>query len=78
MVTHNLCIDFQDQPMDMDDVDSMPEEGNLLDGELGYGGIEVDEFVQLPEGETQETLREQGRNKREVVLNELFPLADYV
>ena len=77
MVTHNLCIDLGDQPMDMNDVDNMSEESGL-ENELGYSGIEVDEFAQLPEGETADVLREQGRNKREAVLNELFPLAGYV
>jgi hypothetical protein len=77
MVTHNLCIDLGDHPMDVDDTGGMLEEQNRLENRLGYGGIEVDGHVQLPEGETGEELREQGRNKREAVLNELFPLADY-
>lgn len=62
--------------MDMNDVDGMPEDSGLESG-VGYGRMEADEFVQLPEGEMVEVLREQGRNKREMVLNELFPLADY-
>jgi hypothetical protein len=77
MVTHNLCIDLGDHPMDADDVSGMLEERNGLENGLGYGGIEADAHVQLPEGETGEELREQGRNKREAVLNELFPLTDY-
>ena len=78
MITHNLCIDFGDHPMDMNDFDGAPEEENGLGNGLGHGGIEVDEIVQLPDGEAEDELREQGRNKRETVLNELFPLADYV
>lgn len=65
--------------MEMDDVDGVPEEDGL-GNRLGYGGIEVDEdeFAQLLEGEMGEELREQGRSKREMILDELFPLADYV
>lgn len=78
MVTHNLCIDFGDQPIDMNDANDIPEEEDGIGGGLGYGGIEMDDFVELPEGETEEVLREQGRARREAVLNELFPLTDYV
>ena len=63
--------------MDVDDIGGMLEEQNRLENRLGYGGIEADEHAQLPEGETGEELREQGRNKREAILNELFPLIDY-
>ena len=76
MVTHNLCIDFGDHPMDTSGTNSTPEGG--LESGLGYGGAELDELAQLPEGETGEELREQGRNKREAILNELFPLADFM
>ena len=79
MVTHNLCIDLGDHPMEVSGAESAPEERGL-GIQLGYGGIEVDEdeLTQLPEGETGEELREQGRNKREAILNELFPLANHV
>ena len=78
MVTHNLCIDFGDHPADTSDISGTPEEEGGLENRLGYGGIEEDEFVRLPEGENEEELREQGRNKREAVLNELFPPVDYL
>ena len=59
MVTHNLCIDLGDQPMDMDYIDTISEE-NRLEDVPGYGGIEVNEDVPLPEGETEEELRQEG------------------
>lgn len=76
MITHNLCIDFEDHPMDVQGVNNVSEEG--LEDVLGHGEIEIDKDIPFPEGETEEALREQGRNKQEIVLNRLFPLADYV
>ena len=79
MVLHNLCIDFADHPMDLCEVDSMQEgEDQNREDRLGYSGIEVNGSVQLPEGETEEALREQGRAKRETILNELFPSTEYM
>lgn len=77
MVTHNLCIDFGDQPADINDTnDGIGDDG--LGNRLGCSGTEMDEFAELPEGETEDMLREQGRAKRNAVLDELFPLTDYV
>ena len=59
------------------DIGDMPEENTLENG-LGYGGIEAGELVQLPEGEIEEELWEQGWDMWESILNELFPLIDYV
>jgi len=78
MVAHNLCIDFGDHLMDTNSVGGMLEEESRLENGPGHGGIEVDELAQLPEGEMEEELRERGRNQWEVILNELFPLDDYV
>jgi len=78
MVIHNLCIDLKDRPMEMGDVVDIVEEEHRLEDQLGYGGNELDEAAQLPEGETENTLREEGWNKREAILNELFPLADFM
>ena len=55
----------------------MWEEGGL-ENRLGYGGIEEDVFVRLPEGENEEELKDQGRNKQEAVLNKLSPPGDYL
>lgn len=81
MVIHNLCIDFGDQPMDGGD----DTQGNVTQEEditqediLGYGGVEMDEAVQLPEGETAELLREEGQAKRNAVLDDLFPVGNYL
>ena len=78
MVIHNLCIDLKDHPMEMDNVGDIMEEEDEPEDQLGYGGSELDEAVHLPEGETGDALREEGWNKREVILNELFPLADFI
>lgn len=77
MVVHNLCIDLEDHPMEMDDVGHIEEEEGGWEDQLGYGGSGLDEAVQLPEGETEDALREEGWNKREEILNKLFPLADF-
>ena len=77
MVVHNLCIDLGDHPMEMGDVGDNAEEEDRWEDQLGYGGSDLDEAVQLPEGETEDALREEGWNKREEILNKLFPLADF-
>ena len=77
MVTHNLCIDLGDQQVDMHEMISVQDRIDGVENELGYGGGDFEEDIQLPEGETEEVLREEGFNRRQTVLDKLFPLVNY-
>jgi hypothetical protein len=77
----NLCIDLGDHPEqiplfdphDPDRDDS--EEGAPLDvDDLDFDGVIPDGQVELPAHETDEWLREAGRRRRLLIMNDLFPL----
>ena len=81
---HNLCIDLGDcpeqiplfDPGNMDRHDDDIEDGALDDVDAqGFGGMVPDGEVQLPAHETDEWLREAGRRRRLLIMDDLFPLA---
>jgi hypothetical protein len=89
LVLHNICIDWNDHPetiwqfdpMDIwsgwDGVEDEIEDEDETEGE-DDGGIEVGIEViagdaNIPERETPQYLKEEGRRKRQIIFEELFP-----
>ncbi|EAU83249.2 hypothetical protein CC1G_11885 [Coprinopsis cinerea okayama7 len=80
MVLHNLCIDWEDSPHDFIDPDVLEEmtedEGEPVEvitfGEVHYGDGHIAPY------ETDEWHKEEGRMKRDEMLNRRFPLSAYV
>lgn len=80
---HNLCIDLGDCPESIPFFDSrdpacddaVDDDDPMNDVDItGYGGIIEGNGVELPAWETDEWLREAGRRRRLMILNDLFPL----
>jgi hypothetical protein len=74
MVIHNICIDWKDRPdkiWDFDPTDDWSDDEDV-GGEV-IGGEVIDGEAHVPEHETNAWLKEMGRQKRDVLLNELFP-----
>lgn len=77
LVLHNLCIDLGDaedqfigEGMEDDDEAVLPDHGGDIVIEPGNEG-------HIPAYETDDWHKEAGRNKRERILDDLFPLHDY-
>jgi len=82
MVIHNLCIDWKDG-------EPLLEQGEGTDGSsdsdidvdvTGYGGIVVpaEDQDRVPTYETDNWHRDEGSLKRLAMLDELFPLTDFL
>ena len=72
MILHNICIDWNDKPEEIwgyDPVDHWGDDDE--DGNIGFE--EIDGDAEVPEHETEQWLRETGRQKRLVLLDTLFP-----
>lgn len=83
-VLHNVCIDLQDWPEEaplfpaFEPEPDDDKDGDLL-GDLGeYGGPAVDAQVEVPGWETDEWLKEEGLRRHEVILDDLFPVAEWI
>jgi hypothetical protein len=81
IVLHNICIDWGDKPEDIWDFD--PQDGfcgedDSEDEELEIGGEVIvgnaPGNADVPAHETDRWLRTQGRRKRQIILDELFPV----
>jgi hypothetical protein len=78
---HNMCIDLGDTPesiplFDSSDPDADENFGDdVADVDVsGYGGVVGDDEPEVPLWESDEWLREAGRRRRIMILNDLFPL----
>jgi hypothetical protein len=73
MIIHNICIDWGDRPEDTWDIDSADSwsDSEEEDDEI-VGGI-IGGEPNVPPHETEDWLLEQGRQKRLILMNELFP-----
>ena len=76
MILHNICIDWKDRPdriWDFDPVDdwSDGEEEDLNADNVGNETIEG--HTQIPAHETAVWLKEMGRQKRNIIFEDLFP-----
>jgi hypothetical protein len=77
MVLHNICIDWGDQPEQIwgyDPIDHWGDEDERDPVDDDVGCEDIDGDPQVPAHETEQWLREIGRQKRQIVLDELFPL----
>lgn len=77
----NLCIDLGDCPEQIPFFDpSNPDQDDSEEGaphdadDLHFDGAIPDGRVELPAYETDEWLREAGRHRRLLIMNDLFPL----
>jgi hypothetical protein len=75
MIIHNICIDWNDRPdciWDFNPTDdwSDDDDDDDVDADLEVIGGEA----HVPDHETNAWLKEMGRQKRNVILNELFPI----
>lgn len=74
MIIHNICTDWKDRPdkiWDFDPTDDWSDDedggGEVIGGEVIGGEAHVAEH------ETNAWLKEMGRQKRDILFNELFP-----
>jgi hypothetical protein len=74
LILHNMCIEYGDKPEDIRGYDPKgdfdDEEGEDL--ENGDGMI-LDDGEGIPARETDAWLKRQGRAKRMIIFNDLFP-----
>ncbi len=83
MAVHNICLDMGDRPEHIHEYDPNDLEIDgvidplelLRDVELShYGGVVGDAPVNIPRGETDDTLRAAGYEMRMKLLDEIVPL----
>ena len=79
MILHNMCIEHGDHPEDIWDFD--PSDGlEALDDDDGDDDdkinlpVYIDPQANIPAYETPRWLKEMGRQKRQLIFSELFPL----
>jgi hypothetical protein len=76
IIIHNICLDLGDHPeniLDYIPADASAEEPQTQGALAMHGGNVGDEEVNVPEGETDATLKKAGYALREQLLDELFP-----
>ena len=75
MIIHNICIDWVDKPEDIWDInktDSWSDDEEEGDDDTDGNGI-IEGEAEVPLHETENWLLETGRQKRLILVNELFP-----
>jgi DDE superfamily endonuclease len=83
MVVHNICIDWNDHPLDAMDEDWVADmrAGAGDDGYdaevISYGNVFYGEEGVVADYETDEWHKEEGRKKRDAILNKHFPVELY-
>jgi hypothetical protein len=76
LILHNICIDLGDKPeeiWDFDPKDDFEETEEDPDPDLEASLGEFEELDAIPGHETDAWLKRQGRRKRMIIFNELFP-----
>jgi hypothetical protein len=89
LVLHNICIDWNDHPKNIWQFDSTDiwlgwdgvdnegeeeeEEEEEAEGNADIGIEVIDGDANIPEYETAQYLKEEGRRKRQIIFDELFP-----
>lgn len=77
MILHNICIDWKDEPEYIDPPrpdEEMPEE---IDANENIN-IVVAGGTDIPSHKTNKWLKEEGYRKRQAILDDLFPVTDYI
>ncbi|KAJ3534538.1 hypothetical protein NMY22_g6883 [Coprinellus aureogranulatus] len=82
MVLHNMCIDWDDTPatfLTQEDIEEMQGDANEEDVEVISHGEELygDGQMEYAGYETEDWHREEGRKKRNTILNQHFPVTNY-
>ena len=75
MIIHNISNDWSDKPEDIWDInntDSWSDDEEEKDDEADENGI-IEGEAEVPLHEMENWLLEQGRQKRLILMNELFP-----
>lgn len=76
LILHNMCIDYGDIPehiLDFDPSDNtIPVE--VAAGDIHFGLVEVTQEANIPQYETDQWIKEEGRCKRDLIFNDLFPI----
>jgi hypothetical protein len=79
LILHNMCIELKDKPEDIwgffdtdDDDDDDDDDKEVEDPDHDNVANEMLEVI--PDRETDGWLKKQGRRKRMIILNDLFPL----
>ena len=82
LVLHNICIDWNDHPDNIwqynstdiwagwDGVEDRVDE----DEEIEVGIEDIEGEANIPEHETPQYLKDEGRRKRQIIFDELFPI----
>ena len=73
LILHNICIDYGDKP-DNDWEINMDEEGSVdSEHEEDPDAMIIENGENIPARETDAWLKRQGRAKRMIIFNDLFP-----
>ena len=73
MIIHNICIDWKNRPDRMWDFDPTDDWSDDEEVDADVGGVVIVGEAHVPAHETNAWLKEKGREKRDVVFNQLFP-----
>ena len=75
MILHNVCIDYGDVPEHIFDFDptndAIPVE--VTAGDIHFGLVDINQEANVPLYETDQWIKEEGRHKRDIIFNDLFP-----
>jgi hypothetical protein len=74
MIIHNICIDWKDRPDDIWDWDPTDDWSDEEEVDADIGLEVIGGKAHVPAHETNAWLKDMGRQKRRVVLDELFPI----
>ena len=75
LILHNMCIDYGDKPDDDWEIDL--DEERSVEHEEDPDAMIIENGENIPARETNAWLKRQGRAKRMIIFNDLFPEANY-
>ena len=73
MIIHNICIDWKDRPDHMWDFEPTDHWSDDEEVDADVGGVVIVHEARIPANETYAWLKGKGREKHDVVFNQLFP-----
>jgi DDE superfamily endonuclease len=74
MILHNICLDWKNRPDQIWDFDPTDGGSDDKDTNADAGGEVLEGEAHIPDHETNVWLMETGRQKHNVIFNELFPM----
>ncbi|KIL57042.1 hypothetical protein M378DRAFT_88397, partial [Amanita muscaria Koide BX008] len=79
LILHNMCIEYGDKPEDIwgfDPTDPFDSEAGFVEPEQDADALIIENGQGIPAQETDAWLKRQGRAKRMIIFDDLFPIAN--